>query len=272
MRIFLVLLLFCQSAFADKPDLFLLKNYDKNKAIIGWVMSEKLDGIRGFWDGKKLLTRGGKVLNPPKWFTKNYPPFAIDGELWTRRADFENISSIVRSQDSGERWREISHQIFEVPKQSGGLLERLSVLRAYLAKNPNPFIKIITQTPIKSKQQLGDSLGKITRSGGEGLVVRDSTTPYQTGRLASALKVKKYIDDECIVIKILGGKGKYLGKMGSLQCRLKNGNVVKIGSGFNDNERGNPPKIGTQITFKYYGLTKKGKHKYPVYLRKRLTN
>lgn len=52
---------------ANKPDLFLLKTYNKNLDVIDWVMSEKLDGIRGFWDGKKLISRGGKTLNPPKF-------------------------------------------------------------------------------------------------------------------------------------------------------------------------------------------------------------
>jgi DNA ligase-1 len=31
---------------ANKPDLFLLKTYDDKKSVVGWVMSEKFDGIR----------------------------------------------------------------------------------------------------------------------------------------------------------------------------------------------------------------------------------
>jgi len=33
-------------------------------------MSEKLDGICAYWDGKELLSRGGKVIHAPKWFLK----------------------------------------------------------------------------------------------------------------------------------------------------------------------------------------------------------
>ena len=65
---------------ADKPNLLLLKVY-KEQNITGWVMSEKLDGIRAYWNGKNLISRGGKLIYAPKWFTKNYPPFSIDGEL-----------------------------------------------------------------------------------------------------------------------------------------------------------------------------------------------
>ena len=52
-------------------------------------MSEKLYGIRAYWDGTHLISRGGKIIHVPKWFTKNYPLFEIDGELWTKREDFD---------------------------------------------------------------------------------------------------------------------------------------------------------------------------------------
>lgn len=91
----LLLLILPCLAFANKPDLFLLKTYDKNLDVIDWVMSEKLDGIRGFWDGKELVSRGGHAFNPPKFWTDGFPNFEIDGELWTKRSDFERISGLL---------------------------------------------------------------------------------------------------------------------------------------------------------------------------------
>ena len=260
----------CQSAWAveiSKPDLFLLKTYDDSKAVTGWLMSEKLDGIRGFWDGQKFLTRSGNKLNPPDWFIKNYPPFALDGELWTRQNDFKNISSIVRTKNPDKRWKLITHNIFEVPNQQGGLLERLSILDAYLQHNPVAHLKVLKQTPIKNKPQLENFLSAVISQQGEGVVVRNPDSLYATGRLDSALKVKRYFDAECTVIKILPGKGKYLNKMGSVLCQTSAGKQLKIGSGFKDKDRANPPIIGSKITFKYYGFTGKGNYKYPVYLR-----
>lgn len=266
-KLFLLLLLFSPAVFADKPALFLLKNYDNRQNVVGWVMSEKRDGIRGFWDGQQLLTRGGKTLNPPAWFVADYPPFAIDGELWSKRGDFEQLVSIVRTEKPDDRWHSVTHQIFEVPEQSGGLLQRLSVLDNYLAKHRNTPIRIIKQIPITKQTQVNDFLRAVVAQGGEGIVLRNPDTPYQTGRLSSALKVKQYSDAECIVQEILVGKGKYKNKMGSILCQMNNGKRIKIGSGFSDKERENPPDIGTEITFKYYGLSKKGVPKYPVYLR-----
>ncbi|MDF1688292.1 MAG: DNA ligase [Cycloclasticus sp.] len=264
---FILLSLISLPAFAAKPDLFLLKKYHQDISVTGWVMSEKLDGVRGYWDGEKLISRGGKVLNPPAWFTQGYPPFPIDGELWTTRADFENISSIANSQHAGERWKHITHQIFDVPNQAGNLHKRLRVLQNYLQNNPTPTIQIIKQTTVKNKKQLQDFLRSITANQGEGVVVRDPNQPYQTGRLSSALKLKQHSDTECTVIKILPGKGQYQDKMGSLLCLTSQGKQLKIGSGFSNKDRTFPPSVGSEITFKYYGLTKKGNYRFPVYLR-----
>ena len=123
---------------ANKPNLLLLKVY-KDQNISTWVMSEKLDGIRAYWDGKHLISRGGKIIYAPKWFTKNYPPFAIDGELWSKRGDFENISSIVRDKTPSKEWKKITHNIFEVPNVKGGLFQRLIKVKPYKSE----IIKII---------------------------------------------------------------------------------------------------------------------------------
>jgi DNA ligase-1 len=38
---------------------------------------------------------------------------------------------------------------------------------------------------------------------------------------------------------------------GAIQVREKDGTEFKIGSGFTDKDRLNPPKIGSVVTFKY---------------------
>src|SRR5690606_34934492 len=45
-----------------------------------WV-SEKLDGVRGYWDGERLLTRSGRAVAAPEWFTAGWPAVPLDGEL-----------------------------------------------------------------------------------------------------------------------------------------------------------------------------------------------
>jgi DNA ligase-1 len=247
---------------ADKPNLLLLKVY-KDQNITGWVMSEKLDGIRGYWDGKNLLTRSGNVIHAPKWFTKNYPSFEIDGELWTKRKDFENISSIVRDKNPSEKWRDIKHYIFEVPNAKGGLFERLSKVKPY----QNSFIKVIPQLAIRDKNHLQQFLMDIESKNGEGVVVRDPTALYIAKRTTKALKVKTFLDKECRIIAHNRGRGKFSKILGSVTCILDNNITFKIGTGFNLQERENPPPIGSIITFKYKEFTKYGKPRFSVFLR-----
>jgi hypothetical protein len=46
-------------------------------------LSEKLDGVRAFWDGVRLYSKQGHVLHAPKWFSNFLPKnVALDGELW----------------------------------------------------------------------------------------------------------------------------------------------------------------------------------------------
>ncbi|MFK5937848.1 MAG: DNA ligase [Sulfurimonas sp.] len=262
--IFLLLILTFTGLNASKPDLLLLKTY-KDQNISAWVMSEKLDGIRAYWDGKNLISRGGKIIHAPKWFTKDYPPFPIDGELWTKRGDFENISSIVRDKIPSKKWQEIKHYIFEVPNSSGGLRQRLAKVKPY----ENEFIKIISQINVTSKKHLLSFLKQIEAKGGEGVVVRDPKVGYIAKRTSKALKVKTFKDTECTVIGYTEGNGKFKGLVGAIICQLPNGIKFKIGSGLKQKDRVSPPEVGSIVTFRYKEFTKYKKPRFPIFLRKR---
>jgi len=250
--------------FAQKPDLLLLKVY-KDQNISGWVMSEKLDGIRAYWNGKELISRQGNVIHAPKYFIKNLPSFELDGELWSKRGDFENISSIVRDSVPSKKWREITYNIFEVPNAEGNLTQRLEKVKKFEGK----YLRVIKQIPVKNHAQLQAFLKEIEQKGGEGVVVRNPKAPYIAKRTSQALKVKTFHDMECKVIQINEGKGKFKGMMGSLTCELENGIIFKIGSGFSLKVRKNPPKINSIITFKYKEFTKYGKPKFASFMRVR---
>lgn len=43
-----------------------------------------------------------------------------------------------------------------------------------------------------------------------------------------------------------------------------------VGSGLNDDLRRRPPKIGSVITYKYYGTSKRGVPRFPIYLREKV--
>ncbi|EAI0281902.1 DNA ligase [Campylobacter lari] len=283
-RLFISLVFLCllplNSLFAK--DILLFKVYDektfKDVNLSHYLMSEKLDGVRGLWSGKSMQTRAGNTIKLPSFFTKNFPKFELDGELWIKRASFEEISSLIRQENPDEKlWQKVSYNVFDVPnaceefKLNPCTLEaRLEVLKKYLAKNPNDFIKIIPQTHIKDKNHLEQFYQDIISHKGEGVIIRLNNAPYEKKRSNNAFKLKPFDDTECIVKKHFEGKGKFEGKMGSLLCEavIEDKKVsFKIGSGFKESDRLNPPPVGAIITFKYNGLTKNGKPKFASFLR-----
>ena len=266
-----------------KFELLKLSEY-KGQNVGGWLASEKLDGVRAYWDGRNLLSRNGKILAVPEGWSAHFPPFALDGELYTARGEFEKIQSIVMDKTPNEAaWSEVKFYVFDVPEAVGGLLERLSELEKFIAKNPQAGqnLKIIKQVKVKDNAEFEAFAKHIVAKGGEGAVVREPNVPYERKRSKNALKYKKFKDAECEVTAINAGTGKYAGIMGSVTCKalsaagsnsdeqIASGVKFKIGSGFSDRDRANPPKIGSIVTYKYQNLTAKGLPRFPVFLRVR---
>lgn len=247
---------------AAAPQVMLANQY-RDENITGWLASEKLDGIRGYWDGEKLYSRNGKQLPMPEEWAKHFPPFALDGELFIARGQFDNTSGRIRSGD----WRGVKLYVFDLPHASGTLPQRLAVLKQWLDKHPNEHLTIIEQRPVTGIEHARQLLAEIEHKGGEGLILREANAPYSAGRSSKMLKLKSQHDAECTVTAHHPGQGKYRHLLGALSCRLQNGAIIRIGSGFSDNERANPPVVGSVITFHYRGLTSTGKPRFATFWR-----
>ncbi len=259
---YLSLCLLIVIASADTLPLQLPKVYHDDN-ITGWMMSEKLDGIRGYWDGKHLRTKHNHIIHAPKWFTKHFPPFALDGEIWSKRGDFERIQSIVLDDIPSDDWKVLTYNVFEVPNAKGDFKTRLAKVEPYHDK----YLKIIKQIVCKDKNHLEAFLKEVEAKGGEGIIVKNPKLDYFTGRSAEILKVKSFRDMEGVVIGYHDGKGKYKGMVGSLIIKLKNGVIFNLGGGLSQQERKNPPEVGSIVTFKYYAFTKSGKPKFASFMR-----
>jgi DNA ligase 1 len=262
MKIFFLLIFFLSNMLSlnlEKPKIY------HNQKINNWLMSEKLDGIRAYWDGKNLYTKNGNPIFTPKEFTNNFPSFELDGELWTKRDDFENIQNIVLDKSPSSKWNEISYNIFEAPNSKGNFYKRVEKIKIWFENNPNNNVNIIKQYLCKDEEDLDTFLEKIISLKGEGVIIKNPNLEYINKRSQNSLKVKKFYDDEGIIQKINYKNN----QMKSLTIKLKNGTTFNLGNGFSDIQRVNPPKVGEQITFKYYGLTKNGKPKFASFLRVR---
>ena len=46
----------------EKPALLLAEEYDQDIDLDAYWVSEKLDGVRAFWNGSRLISRGGNTF------------------------------------------------------------------------------------------------------------------------------------------------------------------------------------------------------------------
>ncbi|WP_235584713.1 DNA ligase [Thiomicrospira sp. WB1] len=275
-------------AMADPPpNLFLLETYPPERlkalspdkpvadfALTGWWLSEKYDGMRAYWDGEKLLSRQGNVIHAPDWFTEQWPSFALDGELWLERQAFAETMSIVRQTEPDERWRQVTFQVFDVPNAPGGLTQRLARLTRFLTQAPSiSSLSVVKQIQLKDSAHFKQLFSRLQEKGAEGAVVRAPNQSYLSGRSDQALKVKLHQEAECQVQGYQPGRGRLEGMVGSLRCEPHSDSGFdsrfSVGSGLTDAQRKTPPKVGAWITFKYYGRTRHGKPRFPVFMRVR---
>ncbi|XP_033114733.1 DNA ligase-like [Anneissia japonica] len=238
----------------------------------GWWMSEKLDGLRAFWNGNNFYSRLGNKFYAPEYFTKNFPKdIQLDGELFFGRGEFSKAVSIVKSKDVDKGWDKLTFEIFDAPNIKAEFEDRIEAVADYFEKNRTPYVHVLEHVLCKGKDNIEQQLKRVETLSGEGLMIREAKSDYDFGtRSKTLLKIKSFYDAEAIVIGYEKGKGRNTGVVGALCCRMECGTKFSVGSGLNDKERKNPPKKGSIITYKFQELTKSGKPRFPTYIGVRI--
>jgi len=250
------------------PPLTLAKTYQGKIDLRLYWVSEKLDGVRAYWNGQHLISRQGNIYPAPAWFTQDFPTQALDGELWLDRQKFQSLLSIVRKKKAVDNeWRNVRYFVFDLPQLHQPFSQRLKSLQQLVTLSKSPYLQIVKQFQVKNKSELQQQLDRVIKLGGEGLMLHRADAYYHAGRNNELLKVKPYTDAEAKVIAYIAGKGKYTGMLGALMVEMSTGIQFKIGTGFSDLERANPPEIGSIITYKYHGKTNKGTPRFASFLR-----
>jgi len=248
--------------------------YDPTKTNVeGWLLSEKLDGMRCLWHGGALWSRNGNKIYAPSYVLECLPPdLDLDGELFLGRGKFQECMSIVRRQDEPATWKQIRYVIFDAPTVAGGISKRLDAARAALARlqdGGKPHAEVLEQRICRGVEHVKQELKKVEALKGEGLMLRHPTAEHRGGRTSDLLKVKSFFDAEAVVLAHIEGTGKNKGRMGALECRNKAGKVFRLGTGFSEKDRDTPPLVGSVVTFAYTELTTAGIPRFPVFLRVR---
>ncbi|OLQ95338.1 DNA ligase [Vibrio ponticus] len=270
-------LMFASSAAASETitqtemlPVLLAQTYQQGIDVTHYWQSEKLDGIRAIWDGTKLKTRKGRVINAPNWFVRYLPEFAVEGELWAGRGNFHLVQqTVLDKQPNDEAWGAIDFMLFDLPHAAGDYVKRYANLIYLVNKLNKPHIKYVEHHPIGSEIELLAHLDDVYDGDGEGIMLRKITSHYQAGRSSDLLKLKRHQDDEARVIGYKVGTGKYKGMLGALLVEWDSGKQFYIGTGFTDQQRKHPPSIGAIITFRYNGLTSGDLPRFARFIRER---
>ncbi|ESO87803.1 hypothetical protein LOTGIDRAFT_234827 [Lottia gigantea] len=248
--------------------LLLAHKYDeKVNDPTGWWMSEKLDGVRAFWNGNCFYSRLGNCFIAPQWFTKDLPKdLHLDGELFGGRGKFQSTVKIVKNQECDD-WKKVKYHVFDAPNlEKKPFEERYSSLREFFDAESPQYAVLCEQTKCKGKEHIQEEMKKILKLHGEGLMIRQPKSKYERSRSKTLLKIKKFHDAEARVIGYKPGTGRFHNAVGALLVEMANGKQFHVGSGLTDADRRKPPKKGTIITYKFQEYTNSGTPRFPSYI------
>jgi DNA ligase-1 len=258
------------AASGKEPPLLLAHKWEMDVELAGWWMSEKLDGVRAYWDGGQFVSRLGNVFHAPDWFVADFPKTPLDGELWGGRKTFQRTVGIVKRQDEPPEWKNIRYLVFDAPKHGGTFEERLAHLGEVVGDGKLQYAKTHPHEVCRDVAHLKEELARVEALGGEGLMLRKPGSRYEAGRSYTLLKVKTFHDAEARVVEHLAGSGKHKGRLGALVVELEDGTRFHVGTGFSDKQRESPPDVGTIVTFRYQELSEGGVPRFPIFVGERI--
>lgn len=251
-------------------ELMLAKNWQAGVDPLDFLVSEKLDGVRAFWDGHTLRFRSGRRIAAPDWFMAALPATPLDGELWLGRGSFDRLSGIVRrSIPVDAEWRELRYMIFDLPGTGGRFGERAARVVSVVEAADIPWLQAIEQFRVPDRATLQRQLLQLVGDGAEGLVLHRADAEWTPGRSDALRKLKPLPDEDARVISYLPGKGRHAGRMGALLLQMSNGQRFALGTGFSDVQRDTPPPVGSLVTYRFRDRTPNGLPRFASFLRVR---
>lgn len=131
----------------------------------------------------------------------------------------------------------------------------------------------------KDTAEITKYLDQLTAEGEEGVMINICDAPYEFKRTNNLLKVKKMDTLDLEIVGVESGEGRLANTLGAIHVRYKDGNIVKVGSGFSDWMRdeiwhNQVYYIGKICTVRYFEETKNDKGgislRFPIFEEIRL--
>ena len=240
------------------------KYFDKPEKLEGktFAITAKLDGfrliaIKDHFGNVKFYSRVGQLIEGLVEIEAELKKFipnnmAFDGELtisnyfeMPSKDAYKAASKIIRlkgdTPKTGLTYRVfdcMTADEFQAQKCDKTYDERRVVLDTFANRVDLKHIEVL---PVLYRgddtSKVIEWLNRITADDGEGCMVNDVSAKYQWSRSWALMKVKKFQSLDLLVIDMEEGSGRLAGTLGAIHVRYKNGNIVKVGSGFSDEER-----------------------------------
>lgn len=153
--------------------------------LTGFALSEKFDGCRAYWDGKRLWSRGGMSPELPAEWADKLPSTPLDCELYDGIGGLHRCGAALRY---GRFTASMRLVIFDAPAADGDYIERLRA--AERAVSCAPFAEVAKATLCRNNAHAIELMREIQRRGGEGVMARNPEIRYTPGRSRALLKLK----------------------------------------------------------------------------------
>lgn len=236
------------------------KYFDKPEKIAGkeFAITTKLDGFRLIVfknaDGSiECYSRVGQLVEGLVEIEADLAALpcntALDGELtitnyfdMPSKEAYKAASKIIRLKGDTPK-RGLTYRVFDCMKADEFKMQ--SCIKPYAERRAEldsfPKMQHIEVLPVlyvgDDTSKITEWLDKITAEGGEGCMLNSLWAPYVWGRTWNLQKCKKFQSLDLLVVGYEEGSGRLAGTLGAVHVRYKDGNIVKVGSGFSDEER-----------------------------------
>jgi DNA ligase-1 len=272
--------------------------YEPEKAKFPYAVTPKIDGIRFVMVNGVALSRSFKPIRNAyvqNLLTTSLPD-GVDGEL-TCGDTFQSSSSGIMSADGQPDFKcWIFDYVDPTAEHIAPYSERIG--HHHLSQlETHVFVRVLRPTMVANDDELRVLEERYLEEGFEGVMVRDPHGTYKFGRSTvkenTLLKVKRFLDDEAVIIDIqekqhnnnaaeqdafgrtkrsTSQEGKVgAGTAGTLVARNAHGVEFGIGTGMDDAMRAkiwaNPSLyIGQMVKYKYFPVSVKDRPRHPVFL------
>ena len=164
--------------------------------------------------------------------------------------------------------------VFDLPAQGGPFTDRIPVLNGVVSQIDQQWVQAVVQLKVANPQALQLLLAQTVKNGGEGLMLHRGASLYKGLRSDDLLKLKTHEDAEATVVAHVPGQGKYAGKLGALLVEMpaldgQPAQRFKLGTGFSDAQRQNPPAVGLRVTYRFRGMNDSGIPRFASFVRVR---